>query len=162
MSTYWKGFTLLEVAIYIALLSLIIGGSLAAAFGLLQGESKAGGHDTIESEGGFVIAKFDAAMGQIIATSTPSKANPYTATLDIMTNEGRLQMCLAGGSIYLRRAGSGGVCGDASYEALTTGNVTVSALHFGYLSATGAAPDGLQASTTIGGITFTATHYLRK
>lgn len=162
MTTSSRGFTLLEAVIYIALLSFIIGGSLAAAFGLLRGESKVGGHNTTLGEGGFVMGKFDAAMGQVTATSTPSKASPYTTALDITTNGGRFQMCLASSIVYVRRGGSGGECGDASYRALTTGNVTVSALNFSYLLAAGAAPDGLQASTTINGVTFTATRYIRK
>ena len=157
-----EGFTLIEVVIYIALLSLIIGGSLAAAYELLQGQQRAGGHDTVEAEGSFVLSKFNAAMGTITATSTPSRTSPYTADLDITLAAGRYQMCLASGIVYVRRGGSGGVCGDSSYDALTTTNVAVSALHFGYLPAAGSAPDGLQASTTINGITFSATRYIRK
>jgi len=157
-----RGFTLLETVIYIALLTLIMGGTLAATYELLSGQSRASGHNTTQEEGSFVLGKFAWAMGQITATSTPSIVSPHTNDLDITTVSGRVQLCLASSAIWIRQGGTGGACGDTSYRPLTTENVEVIGLDLTYLPAVAGAPEGIMASTTINGETFRMTRYLRK
>src|SRR3989338_6879023 len=95
-----RGFTLLETVIYIALLTLIMGGTLAATYELLSGQSRASGHNTTQEEGGFVLGKFAWAMGQIVTITTPSSGT--TQNLDIETVSGQVELCLTGAAILMR------------------------------------------------------------
>jgi len=160
-----RGFTLIETVIYIALLTLIMGGTLAATYELLSGQGRASGHNTTEQEGNFVLGKFAWAMGQITATSTPGLTSPdYKAdNLDITIYGGtniKMQLDLAA------YAGKGAIemseDGGTTYTPLTTENVEVAGLDFTYLPADSGAPEGIVASTTISGQTFRMTRYLRK
>jgi prepilin-type N-terminal cleavage/methylation domain-containing protein len=163
-----RGFTLIEMIVYVALLTLVMGGTLAATYELLSGQGRASGHNTTEEEGSFVLGKFAFAMGQITATSTPSIGSPNTHTLDITTTSGPFKLCLINSAI---RMSTTSTCSASSGEALTTSNVRVTGLDFIYLPAVGSGPDGIVASTTLvasttapalQGETFRMTRYLRK
>ena len=163
-----REFTLLETVIYIALLTLIMGGTLAATYELLSGQGRASGRNTTEEEGGFVLGKFAWMMGQITATSSPSIGTPHTNSLDITTVSGPIKLCLVNSAIRLSTTTN---CDASSGEAITTPNVKVTGLDFYYLPAVSGAPDGITASTTmvasttaptLQGETFRMTRYLRK
>src|SRR3989344_8176953 len=94
-----RGFTLLETIVYIALLTLIMGGTLAATYELLSGQGRASGRNTTQEEGGFVLGKFAWAMGQIVTIVTP--ASGTTPELDITTADGPFKLCLAGSAVML-------------------------------------------------------------
>ena len=158
-----RGFTLLETVIYIALLTLIMGGTLAATYQLLSGQGRASGHNTTQEEGSFLLGKFAWAMGQITATSTPSIVSSNTHNLDITINGStNIKMrrdeaaCAHNGAIEMSEDGG------SVYTSLTTCNVKVTGLDFTYLPASGTGPDGIIASTTINSETFRMTRYLRK
>lgn len=151
---------MIEMVVYIALLTLVMGGTLAATYQLLSGQGRASGHNTTEEEGSFVLGKFAWGMGQITTPITsPTAVSTHPAPLDITTASGRVQMCFAGSTIWIREGA--GACG-ASATPLTTSNVQVTGLDFTYIPAVGTGPDGITVSATINGETFKMTRYLRK
>lgn len=151
-----RGFTLLEVVIYIALLSIVMGGTLAATFQLLEGQSKASGHDTTEEEGSFVLQKLSWMMGQ--ASTSDAISSPASGVVRILEGDGtHVEMCFPDGFIRLSTT----TC-SASSEALTTANVKVTAFDIKVLPAAGGAPEGLAATSTIDGVDFAITRYLRQ
>lgn len=54
-----KGFTLIETLIYIALLTIMIGGSLAVSYQILSGNTRDDSAITIQKEANFVIRKIE-------------------------------------------------------------------------------------------------------
>ena len=103
------------------------------------------------NEGGFVTAKINWALSSLGSISTP--ASGYGNSLTIVRNDGmQVDIRLTGGVVELRVGGSG------SYIPLTTSNVQVTSLGFSRLSGT---PSGIEASTTINGITYMTRRYLR-
>jgi hypothetical protein len=158
---YARGFTLLEMVVYIALLTLILGGTLAAAYQLLAGESRVGNHEAIEEEGGFVMRKIVWMMNE--ATTSASIVAPVAGasgnTLSVERADGTLvQMCYPDPSAVRMGTTSCSV----SSEVITTENVEVTELYFYHIPASGGAPEGVAASTTIDGVVFSVTRYLRQ
>lgn len=93
--SYKKGFTLIEVIVYLALFAILMAGSLETAFNLFE----SGGHNAAKAmlaeEGSFVIAKIQWQLSGATAVTTPplnasagmlgvNKATG-TATLDLST-----------------------------------------------------------------------------
>lgn len=92
------------------------------------------------------------ALSSLGSITTPSSG--YGDSLTIVRNDGtQIDIRLASGVVEMRVGGSG------SYTALTTSNVQVTSLGFATLSGT---PSGVEASTTINGITYMTRRYLRK
>ena len=66
-----KGFTLIEVIVYLALFAILITGALEASFNLFE----AGGHSAAEAllaeEGGFVVAKVQVELAGATSVTVP-------------------------------------------------------------------------------------------
>lgn len=62
-----RGFTLLEVIIYLALFALLMSGFLAASFSLIESSGKDTTHSMVEAEGDYLLAKINWAL----ASGTP-------------------------------------------------------------------------------------------
>jgi prepilin-type N-terminal cleavage/methylation domain-containing protein len=145
-----SGFTLIEVVIYLALFSILIGGLLVTAQGLWQNAGVTSSKVNIEEEVNFVNKKLDWAL-------TGATAPTFTSNILKMTNHGKtyafkfdideIDFC------------DTGTCPAAStnYFPITTQNVTVSSFSFSYLSTTKL----LTGNFTINGIKVDITRYLR-
>ncbi len=155
-----RGFTLIETVIYIALLAIIMGGAVAAAYALSQGSASLSAAGVIEGEGNFVLRKIDWALTgtSSLAIILAPAVGTYGAALSLKRVDGtQVDFRLNGSSIEMREGGATGI-----YEPITTENVSVSALQFYAIPASGKGPGGVEASTTINTETFTTTRYARK
>ncbi len=148
-----KGFSLIETVIYIALLSLIMTGAVAVSYQIVSNSQSLSAKNTAGEEGNFVLRKLASVLSGAQAITAPST---WGTTLSVARYDGTtVDMRLNGEVIELRR-------NSGTYEALTTGNVKATMLGFTYLPASGASPAGVEASTTVNGMTFYAKYYLRK
>ncbi|MDE2399790.1 MAG: prepilin-type N-terminal cleavage/methylation domain-containing protein [Patescibacteria group bacterium] len=158
-----KGFTLIEVIIYIALFSLLMGTALVAAYQLIDGSGKLSTKNTTQEEGNFVMRKIDWALTGVQSITTPSSGttnnlvvNKYdgnTITIDLTgTNPKKIE---------IKESTNGN-----AFLPIITDNVSISNLQFTYLAPTGSAPIGITATFTItkDGVDFpfTITKYIRK
>jgi len=145
--TSQSGFTLIETLLYVVFLSLILSGTLGAAYSIIQGSD----HMTIQvvtaEEANFLSRKMSWALTGASALSFPSPGRisitrwGTPATVDFRLNAGAMEMNRGGGWI-----------------ALTGADDTVSSVSFDHL----ASPEGVQVHFTINGTAFVLTRYLRK
>ncbi len=143
-----QGFTLIEVIIYIALFSLLIGTAFVTAFQLMDGSGKLSTRNTVQEEGNFVLRKINWAL-------TGVSSVPY-----IVSNV--LYVPKYGGKIIrIQHTGKLEISEDngLSFFSITTDNVSVDSLNFQSIMNPG---PGVTATFVINGVTFTTTKYLRK
>ena len=155
-----KGFTLIEVIIYIALFSLLMGAAFITAFEIIDNSDDLSFKNTTQKEGNFVLRKIDWALtgAQTVIAPTSGTTNNLRLTKYDGSN---VEICLHANKIKIKE-GSFGACSDSSYLPITTDNVSVSALNFEFIAASGTGPSGIKAIGIIDGSNFTITKYLRK
>ena len=68
------GFTLLEILIYLAIVSVLIVAGLGSAYGILGVGGRGAAGIIVASEGNFLIRKIDGALAGAIAVSVPNPA----------------------------------------------------------------------------------------
>lgn len=160
-----RGFTLIEAIIYIALLGIVMTGAVAASYQILTGANGLNATNTVGEEGNFVLRKLEWAMSSAQSITTPG-VDGWGSALHIVRYSGLapdvIDICIKNQTIWIREDTWGGVCGDNTYQFLTTSNVKVGSLGFHHIPSTGSGPEGLEASTTIQNLTFSTTKYLRK
>ncbi len=153
-----RGFTLIEILVYIVLLGVLIGGVLEVVYQLTGSTGDVSSQNAVQLEGAFVLQKIAWAMSGSSTILNPSPASPYTSSLSVTTAGGArvvIRLNSAAGAVEMSEDGG------TTFLPLTTGNVVVSNVQFHYLSSPGSS-DGVAASTTIQGRTFYATKYTRK
>ncbi|MDP1689246.1 MAG: prepilin-type N-terminal cleavage/methylation domain-containing protein [bacterium] len=156
-----KGFTLIETIIYIALLGLIMGGTLTAVFQLLESGVSLNYKTVVHSEVNFVLRKINWAFSN---ASYATRINPQF--LQIYRYDGtEIDFCLDSSNpskkiIKIRRGVVGPlVCTDVAFVPLTTSNVLVNDLTFSQISAH---PIGIKTDIDVNGFNFTLSKYIRK
>lgn len=123
---YNKGFSLIELIIYIALLSTL---SLAVASAFLsfnRGRGQVTARSEVNTNLRFAIEKITQDLNGASAVLVPSTPGLATSTLSITTGGVNVVYCVI--SAQLRRS-TGGVC-NASSEVVTSGVVTVATSTF--------------------------------
>lgn len=144
-----RGFTLIETLVYIALFSFIMGSTILCVYGIAQSGDQFGGMNESISEGEFVTSKLNWALTSARTIEAPLSG--YGTTLSLTLHDGtRVDLRLRDGAIEMS-------VGGASYLPLTTENVHVE--HLGFMLLAGM-PEGIEASTTIDGVTFMTRRYL--
>jgi prepilin-type N-terminal cleavage/methylation domain-containing protein len=163
-----KGFTLIEVIIYIALFSILIGGAFIVAFQLIDSSGKLNAKNTVQSEGNFVMRKLSWALTSVDPGITTTPSLGTTSNLRVTKYDGtKVEICFDSNKIKIHE-GTFSSCTDSDYLPITTDNVTVKtgSLNFTFIPATGSGPFGITASFTItqNGVDFpfTITKYIRK
>lgn len=146
-----RGFTLIETIVYIALLGLILTGAVVTAYQLAQSSGSVSTNNTLQEEGNFVLMKISWALSGASSFTIPS-ANELTVTRYDGTT---VEIRLSGTTVEMQEGGG-------SFMSITTSNVTVSDLVFTDIPASGTGPEGVTATLTAGGMTFTTTKYLRQ
>jgi prepilin-type N-terminal cleavage/methylation domain-containing protein len=150
-----KGFTLIEVIIYIALFSLLMGSAFVTAYQLIDGSGKLSTKNTVQEEGNFVMRKLNWTLTGISNITMPSKTNLTSTTLAITKYDGNvMNVRLAGDVIEIRENGG-------AYLPITTANVKVSDISFEFIPAIGSGTAGIKATITINDSVFTITKYMR-
>jgi prepilin-type N-terminal cleavage/methylation domain-containing protein len=148
-----KGFTLIEVIIYIALFSILLGTGFAAAYQLITGSSSLSAKNITVEEGDFILRKISWALTGAQSINTPSSGTPLSDTLVVNKYDGStVTFRLRDNKIEMKES-----AGDDIFIPITTENVFVSNLQFNYLS-----QNGITATATIDGADFIATKYMRQ
>lgn len=155
-----RGFTLLEVVIYIVLFSLILTGTFVTAFALIGTSGNTAARVSTEEEGNFVMRKLSWALTGVSSITYPFEFATTTTVLVVNKygNSGNpitIRWNTADKSIEMQQ-GAG-----SPYISLTSDHASVSGLQFVYIPAVGSSPKGVSASTTINGITFELSKYIR-
>ncbi len=146
-----RGTTLIEAVIYIALLSILMGGTVGAVYQILLSSSSVQAHDTVQEEGNFAIRKVEWALTGASAITVVSPTEFSVSKYDGTTADNKL----SGGGLVMQE-------GSGSFLPLTTPNVSVSSVQFVSIPASGSGPAGMSVTLSISGQTFTTTRYLRK
>ncbi len=145
---YKNGFTLIEAIIYIALFSILIGGALVATYQLMQGADSLNSKKTLQEEGNFVLRKLDWAL-----TGVKSFSIPNSRQIIITKDTGdTVEIKLLNNTIQMRE-------NLGTFASTTTSNLIVNNLQF---QSIGTNPLGIIATTTINGVDFVITKYIRK
>lgn len=139
---FTTGFTLLEMIIYIALFSIMIGGLIMTSFLLVQNSYKTENQITIQGEINFVLKKIDWVINQAKDINLPT-SNILLATKD---NGDNIEIKHENNKITLN--------GDD----ITTINVRVDKLIFEEINEI---PKGLKINLTINGQEIKYTKYLK-
>ena len=151
-----KAFTLIEVIIYIALFSLLIGTALVTTYQLIDGSWNLSRKNIVQEEGNFVMRKINWALAGVQTINNPTSGSDDTLSVT-KYNGDDIIISLDGTKINLE-VNPGGL-----NEAITTESVAVSTLEFTYISGD---PSGIRATATITengvGFPFTITKYIRK
>ena len=165
-----KGFTLLEVIIYIALFSLLMGTAFATAYQLIADSGKLSVKATIQEEGNFVMRKINWALtgitNDIGDITSPQTVSPYAPsdTLSIkkwvLGTKVPVEIEYDAVNFSIAKEGAG------PSLPITTENVKVTNLQFQFIPESGSGPAGITATATItkDGVPFlfTITKYIRK
>ena len=148
-----NGVTLIETVVYIALLSLMLGGVLVTTFQLLAGTDRTNSKTTVEEDGSFVLHKIDWALTGI--TGVPLLSGSICAK---MLSTDKINV----GLVVIKRDTIGNFIemkeGSSEFLPITTDYASVTCLRFEII---GADPIGIVATASINGIDFATTKYLR-
>lgn len=146
-----NGFTLIEILIYIALFSIIIGGVLASAYQIIQASSQSQDSTLVSEEANFLEAKINWALTGATAINLPASGVPGIV-LDINKSDGTNPFFSAStNQLFLNG------------KVLNSDSVKVENVSFTHLT-----PEGIQAvfrvTSKLTGFTqnATTTKYLRK
>jgi len=151
------GFTLIEVIIYLALFSIIIGGAMAGVYQLIQSSDANAQKIIVEQEGNFLLRKIDWALSNVASVSVPSEgASGQTLKIDkVNYTQNPIEFNLAGSNLELKKGGGSAVALNSSYTVLSD-------LLFEHLPPSGAKPAAIKTSFKLNGQSFTTTKYFRK
>jgi len=151
------GFTLIEVVIYLALFSIIIGGAMAGVYQLVQSSDANAQKIIVEQEGNFLLRKIDWALSNVASVSAPAEgANGQTLKINKENYaQNPIQFNLAGSTLELAK-------GDGAPVALNSSYTVLSDLLFEHLPPSGAKPAAIKTSFKLNGQSFSTTKYLRK
>jgi Tfp pilus assembly protein PilE len=150
------GFTLIEVIIYIALFSLLLGTAFVVGYQLIEGAGKLNTKTNVTEEGNFVVRKFNWTFSNVSSITTPSSGTSNTLTLTKYDGN-VINIKLKENKIEMKESSAGN-----TFTAITTDNVSVNSLQFTYIPASGNSPEGITATTIINDTTFSITKYLRQ
>ncbi len=155
-----KGFTLIEVLIYIALSAVLMGSAFITVYQLIDGSRKLNSKNTTQEEGNFVIRKIGWALSGINPSTTPTITGAACSrSISIVKSDTSLSPIVirlnsSGAINYIEMNKNGG-----TFYPITTSNVSVACLEFISLSGS---PSGITATATIDGKVFNITKYIRK
>ncbi len=155
-----RGFTIIEVVIYIALFSLLMGSAFITAYQIIDGSQKLNTKTTTQEEGMFVVRKLtwaitgmDPAITPVVGGSLPCSQTLQVSKLNYPNNP-----------IRFRRTGNLIEMSEAfgSYVPISTANVSATCLKFRLIPPLGTGPYGVSATSTLNNVDFAVTKYLRK
>jgi len=153
-----KGFTLIEMLIYIALFSIIMVGLISGIYLIIQNAGKTTFKVGASEEINFVLKKIDWALTNASKINTPTSGSSATLSID--------QYDFADNPIVIRyNSDTGDVefqTNGGTFYPLTTKNVKVNSLSFTYIPSNSGSPEGIQAKLSINNMSDTIVKYLRK
>jgi type II secretory pathway pseudopilin PulG len=81
-----RGFTLIEVVLYVALYSILIGGVVVALYSLFESQERNQSIAQLEEEGDFIVAKINYSIESSTIVSAPQV---YGRSLDLVDSTGK-------------------------------------------------------------------------
>ena len=159
-----KGFTLLEVIVYLALYAIIIAGAVTSAFSMAEGAGRDQSAAMVQEEGAFLIGKIDDALSHARSVQSPTASGNYLAVT--LFDDSQESIFLSSTDVRLSR-------GAAPAQTLNNSNVSVTSLTFTHTLAAGGGiqPESVRADLTLQAIgasgravtrTFSTIRYLHK
>lgn len=147
-SSSQSGFTLIETLLYAVFLSFMLGGTLGAAFQIIQNSDRMSAQIAAQEDATFIIRKLDWALTSAtdVAVPTPTTLIVSRASAPTLTT-----FDLSGSDLRMAR-------GAASPAALNGTANPIASLSFTRF----ASPKGIRATFSINGQPFTMTYYLHK
>ena len=143
-----RGFSLIETIVYVALLGFMMSGAVITAYQVAQSSFVVSEKNTSQEEGGFVLRKLEHAFigaadvwdsgGSLVIDPYPVGPGDYVT------------LSVSGDTVFIKRGAGGAV-------ELTTDNITA---EFDFTVHAGP-PKGVTATTTIDGVDFVITKYVR-
>ena len=148
-----RGFTLVEVLVYIVLFSMLMTGAVVSAFELLQSGQRQDISFAAQQEGTFLNRKLAWALAPATAVSVSGKV--LTITRPDLGNQSPLVFDGSGTRMTLTR-------GSATAQPLTTDGLVLEDVSFVVTPAQNGFPQAVHAAFTLGGKEFTYATYLRQ
>lgn len=148
-----SGFTLIETLIYIALVGVLVGGGVAAAFYIIDTSGKNRTDVSVQAEGLFLLRKIDWVIMGVTAVAEPAPGTTATALEVTKTGVGTIRVDAASEQARISVNGAPAV-------ALTNDRVHIQYLQFTRTTEAGK-PDRLDTTITIDGKTFSFSKYVR-
>ena len=157
-----KGFTLIETLLYLGLYTIIIGGMLAAIYGMFQSNAHNETQAMLEEEGDFLVGKINWILSNTLFIQSPKNSG---SILTIIRSDGTsVSLSSVAENMRIRE-------GSSPAHVLNNSNVSVLNPTFVQLPALqGATSEGVSASFRVIATTsdghplqrnFTTLHYLR-
>lgn len=140
-----KGFTLIEVVVYIALFAILMGGAIVTAYSVFESAAHNQTIAIVEEEGNFLTGKIDWALSNAQSIVQPA-AGSASSILQITEYSGsNITLSLTGGAMQIQDS-------TGSFP-LSTSNVLVTNLVFTHTAASG---DGITPESVAAQFTLTA------
>ncbi len=153
-----RGFTLIEMIVYMALFSIMMGGLIVTVHQLYQSIGSMNSKVMEQEEINFVIKKIDWVLTGVSSINAPLSGTSPTLNINktgFIQNPIIIKFNSVRKDIEIQTGASN------PFFPLTTKNVKVTSLQFQYLPAVGTAPAGITATIIINGTVATITKYLR-
>jgi type II secretory pathway pseudopilin PulG len=150
-----SGFTLIETLVYIALFTIVIGGGLVGAYGVIEGTDRTSAKTILEQDANFILRKMDWALTGLDVINS-SGGSLSVNKKDFSQNP--IVFTLVGTDIKIKKAGNTAVI-------LNNSRIKISNLLFTKVTTGG--KDGIQATFTATTVnsklseTFSITKYIR-
>ncbi len=149
-----KGFTLIEIIIYSALIAIIIGYALGGAYSLIQDSDRLNNRAVIDEEANFILKKIGWALSSLEQITTPasgasgqgltiSRYNFASNPVSFALNSGNLTMRTASGPAII----------------LNNDRTEINSLVFEHFDAVPNKPDGVKTTISINGRVYAMTIY---
>lgn len=139
-----SGLTLIEVVIYVALLSIFLSFSIGTMYGLLESQSQNRRRIETQEEANFLMAKIEWALSDASAINFPA-AGASSSVLSVDKygfSANPVVFDVSSGTMRLARGGG-------APAALSDGNVVVSQASFTHNAALNGAPESVAISFTV-------------
>ncbi len=144
-----RGFTLIEVIIYLALFGLLIGGAVIAAYNVFESSGRGSTHAILQQEGDFIAAKISWALSGARAIASPAittaPCSALSSSLSVTkwdASVGTVTIAHSGSNVTISRGGAAAV-------PINSSEVEVSTLSIQHCWQGGAAPESVTSKFTV-------------
>jgi len=148
MTTY-RGFTLIEAIVYLALFSILMGGGVVAAYNLFEAATHGGTRVMLQEESDFLMAKVEWTLSGAQAVTAPTAGATGGALTVVKWNPpagNPLQIAKNGNDLTLSQGG-------ATAVILNNTNVSIANISFNHIKGSG---DGINPEAVETVLTLTA------
>ena len=148
MTTY-RGFTLIEAIVYLALFSILMGGGVVAAYNLFEAATHGGTRVMLQEESDFLMGKIEWTLSGVQAVTAPTAGTTGGALTVVKWNPpagNPLQVAKNGTDLTLSQGG-------ATAVILNNTNVSITNISFNHIAGSG---DGINPEAVETVLTLTA------